>query len=205
MPGGAGRMLNRPLPAPPGADPDAALLAAYAAGDGQAAATLAARLLPRGLRLAARLLGDPAEAEDVVQEAMLRLWRAAPGWRPDGGARVGTWLHRVVVNLSTDRLRRRGRTRPLEAAPDPIDPRPSAEAGLIAQDRAAALHAAPGRLPERQRIAVVLRHLEALSNPEIAEILETGVEAVESLLARARRTLAADPALRHDIDPDEEG
>ncbi|MEY2955496.1 MAG: sigma-70 family RNA polymerase sigma factor [Gemmobacter sp.] len=193
--------MNRPLP-PAGADADAALLAAYAAGDAQAAALLAARLLPRSLRLAARLLGDPAEAEDVAQEAMLRLWRAAPGWRADGGARVETWLHRVVVNLATDRLRRRGRTRPLEDAPDPIDPQPSAEAGLIAQGRAAALNAALGRLPERQRIAVVLRHLEALSNPEIAAILDTGVEAVESLLARARRALAADPALRHDIDPD---
>lgn len=198
-------MLNRHPPSPPGADADAALLAAYAAGDGHAAATLAARLLPRSLRLATRLLGDAAEAEDVAQEAMLRLWRAAPGWRADGGARVETWLYRVVVNLCTDRLRRSGRTRPLEAAADPIDPHPSAEAGLIAVDRARALSAALGRLPERQRLAIVLRHLEALSNPAIAEILHTGVEAVESLLARARRTLAADPALRHHIDPDEEG
>ncbi|MCB2115095.1 MAG: RNA polymerase sigma factor [Rhodobacteraceae bacterium] len=166
---------------------DDRLLALYGAGDPSAARVLATRLTPLALRVAQRMLGDAAEAEDVAQEAMLRLWRAAPGWQA-GTAKVSTWLYRVVVNLATDRLRRR-RSVPLDAAPEPADDRPGAEAGLIETDRVRALDAALGTLPERQREAVVLRHLEGLANPEIAEIMEIGVEAVESLIARGKRGL----------------
>src|SRR5690554_3791624 len=84
---------------------DEALLGLYARGDPVAARLLAARHLPVVLGYAARLLGDRAEAEDVSQEAMLRLWRIAPEWRA-GEAKVSTWLYRVVTNLCTDRLRR---------------------------------------------------------------------------------------------------
>ncbi|MCU9847769.1 RNA polymerase sigma factor [Defluviimonas sp. WL0024] len=167
---------------------DEALLILYGNGDPEAARILTARLAPVAYRVAARMLADPAEAEDVAQEAMLRLWRLAPDWQ-GGAARVSTWLYRVAANLATDRLRRR-RTLPLDAAADPADERPGAVAGLVAQDRAAALEAALMRLPERQRQAVVLRHLEGLANPEIAEIMEVGVEAVESLVARGKRGLA---------------
>lgn len=168
---------------------DDALLALYGQGDRSAARVLALRLTPLALRVAARMLGDAAEAEDMAQEAMLRLWRAAPGWQP-GAAKVTTWLYRVVANLATDRLRRR-RTLPLDAAPEPEDGRPGALAGLIEADRAAALQAALMALPDRQREAVVLRHLEGLANPEIAAIMGVGVEAVESLVARGKRGLAA--------------
>ena len=166
---------------------DAALLARFGQGDAAAARLLAARMTPRALRVAERMLGDRAEAEDVAQEAMLRLWRAAPGWQ-DGGAQVTTWLYRVVVNLCTDRLRRRTAL-PLDAVAEPADPAPAPVAGLMAADRAAALDAALMTLPERQREAVVLRHLEGLNNPDIAEILGVGVEAVESLVARGKRAL----------------
>jgi RNA polymerase sigma-70 factor (ECF subfamily) len=169
---------------------DAALMAAYARGDPGAAAALASRHLPRVLAFAARMLGDRAEAEDVAQEAMLRLWRIAPDWR-DGEAQVSTWLYRVAANLCTDRQRRARRSAPLDAAPEPPDPARGAEAGLIAADRAAALEAALARLPGRQRQAVVLRHIEGLANPEIAAIMDIGVEAVESLTARGKRALAA--------------
>lgn len=168
---------------------DAALLAAYAAGDGRAARRLVDRHLPRVLGFARRMLGDAAEAEDVAQEAMLRLWRIAPDWRA-GEARVSTWLYRVTANLCTDRLRRRRGVTGAEL-PEPADDRPGALATLIAADRAAALETALAALPERQRQAVVLRHLEGLSNPEIAAILDCGVEAVESLIARGRRALTA--------------
>src|SRR5437879_6324297 len=67
---------------------------------------MVARKLPRLLALAARMLGDRAEAEDVAQDAFLRLWRQAPHWRR-GEARVDTWLHRVALNLCYDRLRAR--------------------------------------------------------------------------------------------------
>jgi len=168
---------------------DEDLLARFAAGEAAAARALTLRLTPVALRVAQRMLGDAAEAEDVAQEAMLRLWRIAPDWRP-GVARVSTWLYRVTVNLCTDRLRRR-RGVALEAAGEVVDGTPAAVSTLIEADRAAALEAALMSLPERQRQAVVLRHIEGLSNPEIADILGIGVEAVESLTARGRRALAA--------------
>ena len=183
---------DRPDTAEEAAKADEALLALYAAGDPAAARLLAQRLTPRVLGYAARLLGgDRAEAEDVAQEAMLRLWRAAPAWRR-GEAQVSTWLYRVVTNLCTDRLRARGRRRAvtLEDAPDMADAAPGVVAGLMAADRQAALAVALAALPDRQRQAIVLRHIEGLANPEIAAVMEIGVEAVESLTARARRGLA---------------
>jgi len=169
---------------------DEALLVLYANGDPEAARTLTLRLAPMVLRVAARMLADRTEAEDVAQEAMLRLWRVAPDWR-QGEAKVSTWLYRVTSNLCTDRLRRRGRSVALDAVAEPEDGRPGAVAGLIEADRAAALEAALAALPDRQRQAVVLRHLEGLTNPEIAEIMEIGIEAVESLTARGKRALTA--------------
>lgn len=170
-------------------DVDVELLQRVAAGDQSAARALADRHVGRVLGLATRLLTDPVEAEDVAQEAMLRAWRIASRWDPTG-AKFSTWLHRVALNLCYDRLRKR-RTAPLEAAPEPEDPTPSAQAMMEAQDDRAALRAALETLPERQRTAILLRHFEERSNPEIAEALSVSVEAVESLLARGRRALKA--------------
>ncbi|THD85833.1 RNA polymerase sigma factor [Aliigemmobacter aestuarii] len=170
---------------------DETLLALFAAGDRAAARALTLRLAPRALAYAARILGDRAEAEDVAQEAMLRLWRIAAEWQT-GQAQVSTWLFRVVTNLCTDRLRRRQR-RPsvaLDDAPEVADVQAGAVAALIEADRMAALQAALDALPDRQRQAVVLRHIEGLTNPEIATVMEIGVEAVESLTARGKRALA---------------
>ncbi len=145
--------------------PDEALLVLYANGDPAAARALAQRFGGRVFGFAARMLADRAEAEDVAQEAMLRLWRIAPEWRA-GEARVATWLYRVTANLCLDRFaarapfgarrcaRGRGRARPVEAR-------------LIEADRAAALEQALAALPPRQRQAVVLRHLEGLGNPRL--------------------------------------
>lgn len=171
---------------------DDTLLVLYANGDPDAARLLTCRLAPRVLGYAARLLSDRAEAEDVAQEAMLRLWKVAPDWRP-GEAQVSTWLYRVVTNLCTD-LRRARTRRPgltLEEAPEVASGAVSALSSLIEADRMAALNAALGLLPDRQRQAVVLRHMEGLSNPEIAQIMGLGVEAVESLTARGKRALTA--------------
>lgn len=168
---------------------DEALLARYAAGDRLAARALVLRLTPRVFAVARRMLGSEAEAEEVAQEALVRLWRIAPEWRA-GEAQVGTWLYRVTVNLSTDRLRRR-RDLPLDPEMDFADDAPTQEARLQDADRAAALDRALASLPERQRQAVILRHLEGLSNPEISEILDLSVDAVESLTARGKRTLKA--------------
>lgn len=168
--------------------PDAELVARYAAGDQSAARALTGRHAPRVYALARRMLADTAEAEDVTQEAMLRLWRIAPDW--EDRAAVGTWLYRVASNLCIDRLRKR-RALSGEAVPEVADEAPSVLRSLEARDRAAALGAALAALPERQRVAIVLRHFEERSNPEIAAVLELSVEAVESLLARGRRALAA--------------
>jgi len=132
-------------------------------------------------------VGDGSEAEDVAQEAMLRLWRVAPEWR-QGEAKVSTWLYRVVSNLATDRLRKR-RGVSLEEAAEPEDGKPAVVDLMIDADRAEALQVALASLPDRQRQAVVLRHLEGLTNPEIAQVMEIGVEAVESLTARGKRAL----------------
>ncbi len=167
---------------------DEALLLRYANGDPAAPAALTRRLTPRVFGHAYRLLGDRAEAEDVTQEALMRLWKIAPEWRR-GEARVTTWLYRVVANLCTDRVRRR-RAVALEAVEEPADDTASMAQRLQDRARVEALGAALATLSARQREAVVLRHIEGLGNPEIAEIMQISVEAVESLTARGKRALA---------------
>lgn len=171
------------------AETDAALLASFARGEQSAARTLTAQLLPGALRQAYRMLGDQAEAEDVAQESMLRLWRQASDWRA-GEARISTWLYRVVHNLCIDRLRKRRPQVQVEDAPEPVDPQPDVLERMARSERSRAVAAAIAELPERQRQALMLRHFDGLSNPEIGQALECSVEAVESLLARARRQLA---------------
>ena len=117
---------------------DEALLVLYANGDAAAARALTLRLTPRVFGHANRLLGDRAEAEDVAQEALLRLWKIAPDWRQDE-ARVATWLYRVVANLCTDRLRKR-RGVALDAVPEPEDG--AASPAEVMQERARVIPAA---------------------------------------------------------------
>lgn len=167
---------------------DDALLAQYSQGDAAAARVLTTRLTPRVFGHAFRMLGDRAEAEDVTQDAMMRLWKIAPDWR-EGEAKVSTWLYRVTANLCTDRLRRK-RGVGLDEVDEPLDPSPSVTNQLQTRERMDALQAGLQTLPARQRQAVILRHIEGLANPEIAEILEISTEAVESLTARGKRALA---------------
>lgn len=168
---------------------DEALLALFAKGNQSAARALTARLLPMVFALAKRMLNDRAEAEDVAQEAMIKLWKIAPEWR-SGEAKISTWLYRISSNLCIDQLRKR-RTVGLENAPEKADETPCVDSVLIAKDRATALHLAIAQLPKRQQLALNLRHFQELSNPEIAEVMQASVEAVESLLGRGRRALAA--------------
>lgn len=170
-------------------DPDAGLVRRVGAGDAAATRLLVAAKLPRVLGLAARILRDQAAAEDVAQEAFLRVWRTAGAWQP-GRARFDTWLHTVVLNLCRDRLRRR-RDVTGQELPDPVDPAPDAEAGLLAAERGAQVADAVAALPERQREAVLLVHYQDLSGAEAADVLGVSVEALESLLARGRRALRA--------------
>lgn len=169
------------------ADPDAALLARIGAGEPGAVRAMIARKLPRLLALATRLLGDAGEAEDVAQESFLRIWRQAAQWQ-SGTARFDTWLHRVVLNLCYDRLRRR-RERPTEIFADRPDPDPLPDAQMEERDRAARVAQALQLLPDRQREALVLQYYQELSNADVADLMGIKVTAVESLLARARRSL----------------
>ncbi|QTN36157.1 RNA polymerase sigma factor [Cognatishimia activa] len=175
---------------------DDALLVLYANGDASAARALTLRLTPKVYGHAFRVLGDRAEAEDVAQEALIRLWKQATDWR-QGEAKVTTWLYRVVANLCTDRLRK-GRGVALDAIPEPEDDAESPAEAMQQKSRQAALQEALMELPDRQRQAVVLRHIEGMSNPEIAQIMDIGVEAVESLTARGKRALAKILAGRKD-------
>jgi RNA polymerase sigma-70 factor, ECF subfamily len=136
--------------------------------------------------LAFRMLGDMAAAEDMAQEAFLRLWRQARRWKPQ--AKVSTWLYQVIYNLCIDQLRHR-QWEADEEAPDRPDtaagPMDLRHRGQLAEIVEAALTA----LPTRQRTAITLVHLQEVSNMEAAHIMGVSVEALESLLARGRRTL----------------
>jgi RNA polymerase sigma factor (sigma-70 family) len=167
---------------------DEALLVAFGNGDREAAHALTHRLTPKVMGFATRMLGDRAEAEDVAQDAMLRLWRIAPDWR-QGEAKVTTWLYRVVSNLCMDRLRKK-RGVGLDTIEEPADEMPGVEENMLQSQRQAALDTALQSLPDRQRQAVILRHIEGVSNPDIAGLMDISVEAVESLTARGKRALA---------------
>jgi RNA polymerase sigma factor (sigma-70 family) len=169
-----------------GADADDDLVMRAGQGDQQAVRTLVSRKAPRLYALAGRMLGDLAEAEDVVQEAFFRTWRFAPKWRP-GAARFDTWLHRVTLNLCYDRLRRRIST--VELPSDQLDLGPPPDRALHAQDIGRRVDAALRGLSPRQREAIILCHYQELSNIEAADVMEVSVDALESLLARGRRAL----------------
>lgn len=170
-------------------DEETCLLEAFAAGDDRASLHLIERLSPRVLTQAMRMLGNRSEAEDITQEAMLRLWRAAPYW--EARAKVSTWLYRVTANLCLDRLRARCKMVPIDAVPGEMTAGdPAIIASLQQEARLDALRRALAELPERQALAVSLRFIEGLGNPEIAAIMDVGVEAVESLTARGKRALS---------------
>ena len=168
-------------------DPDAEDVAKAGRGDRNAAARLIGRHTPKLLTVARRMLASQAEAEDAVQEVFLRLWTHAARWQP-GRAKFETWLYRVMLNQCYDRLRRRP-TAPLEAAAEVADETPppgtGLDEGVLGQDIARALDT----LPERQKAAILLCHFQDCGNIEAAEIMGLSVEALESLLARGRRTL----------------
>lgn len=170
------------------------LLARVAAGEAEAFRNVVDRHLPTVLAIGRRMLRDDAEAEDVAQEAMLRLWRNAAGLELGPGG-VRPWLRRVVSNLCIDRVRARRNTTVTDAIPEESEP-PGQVRQLAERELSRRVDAALKALPERQRLAITLFHYEGMSQIEVGQVLGISDEAVESLLARARRTLKA--GLRND-------
>lgn len=167
---------------------DAALMRRVASGDAEALGVIAERYTPMLFSVAWRMLGDAAEAEDVVQEAMTRVWVKASGWTPVGGG-LGGWLRRIATNLCVDRKRKQAFVSD-EDIPERADEAPPADALIDDDRRRQAVAAAMQALPDRQRAAIVLTYYEGVSNAEAAAALGLGVKALESLLVRARQGLS---------------
>lgn len=176
-------------PATPQSADDDTLMARIAVRDAEAFRVLVDKHAGKAHRIAWRMLGDPVEAEDVAQEAMLKLWEQADRWQA-GSAGVGAWLNRVATNLCLDRLRRR-RFASDEDVPERVDETPLADARIDSEWMRRRAMQAVQSLPDRQRAAIVLTYYEECSNLAAAEILGLNIKAFESLLLRARQALKA--------------
>jgi RNA polymerase sigma factor (sigma-70 family) len=138
-------------------------------------------------RIAARMIGDAVEAEDLAQEALTRLWQHAGRWQA-GGPGIGAWLTRVTMNLCLDRLRKRKFSND-EAVPERADDAPLAPELIAAEQQRQRVVAAIAALPDNQRAAIVLTYYEDKPNAVAAEAMEMNIKAFESLLLRARGAL----------------
>lgn len=165
---------------------DLVLMGRVAKGDEAAYRLLSRRHVPAMLGLARRILGNAADAEDVAQEAMLRVWTHAPRWQPLAAFR--TWLTRIVVNLCLDR-KRKAQWVDLDTVGEIADPAPDAGETAERNERDRLVDQAIGQLPDRQRTAIVLTYGDGMSNAEVAEIMGTTVSAVETLLVRGKQGL----------------
>lgn len=184
-------------PTPTDAASDAAVVRQVLAGDVEAFALLVDRHHPRLLRLAAHLLGDPTDAEDAVQEALLRAYRHLGGYREHD--RFGAWLTRILVNQCRTAAARGRRPVPpyLDWGSDGVTEHP-ADAAALHEERALRLRRALAALPPDQREAVVLRHAEELSFAEVAAATGASVAACKMRVQRGCRRLRA---LLADADP----
>ena len=167
---------------------DNALMQAVAQANQKAFSILMRRHVPTMVALARRITLNVSDADEIVQEAFLRVWVNAPRWDVDGTALFRTWLHRIVTNLAIDR-RRKPQSSPLEAAGDPPDPLKDTAGDLERSDEAQQVRRALAQLPPRQRAAIALCYLEEMTAMEAAKILGLSTGATEALLVRARRSL----------------
>jgi len=170
------------------AEDDARLLERIGKGEETAFAILVRRHTTRFYRVAYRFTGSRSEAEDMVQEAFLKLWEKPFMWQVDRNTAFTTWFYRVVVNLCLDYKKKK---RPSLLVDDTwvVDERKTQEETLLRNEKQRQLEAEITALPERQRIALNLCFYEELSNQEAAEIMGLRLKALQSLLMRAKTTL----------------
>jgi RNA polymerase sigma-70 factor (ECF subfamily) len=178
-------------------DDDEELLNRLASNDEAAFRLLVERHIDRAFAIALRIVGNRADAEDVVQDTMLKVWTHRGKWQ-HGRAKFSTWLYRVISNRCID-LHRLPRTDNVDAVPEPMDAQPDVVSAMQRDEVTRMLENAMQRLPEQQRVAVILSYHENMSNGEIADVMDTTVAAVESLLKRGRQQLR-DLLRRHEGD-----
>ncbi|WP_244327779.1 sigma-70 family RNA polymerase sigma factor [Roseibium sp. RKSG952] len=158
-----------------------------AGGDERAFGVIVNRHARKAHAIAFRILNNSADAEDVVQDILTRIWTRRGQWQP-GRSKFTTWLYRVVMNGCIDFLRK-PKFNTMDKLPDVEDVCPDQMQQMARQQAAEMLNRAVEQLPEQQRVAVLLSYNETLTNPEIALVMETTVMAVESLLKRGRQRL----------------
>jgi RNA polymerase sigma-70 factor, ECF subfamily len=174
------------------ADPDVELLKRHLDGDPTAFTEIFRRHRDQLWAVALRTTGDPEDAADAVQEALISAMRHAASFR--GDAKVSTWLHRIVVNACLDRLRRRA-AHPTSPLPDDDHAPSIARDDYDDRDTAADVHAALATLPAEQRAAIVLVDIEGYPVDEVAAMLEVPSGTIKSRCARGRAKLV--PLLLH--------
>lgn len=167
---------------------DQQLLALVRKGSHPAFAELARRHAERFYRLAFRYAQNKEAAEDIVQDAFLKLWQNPGGWEPERNSKFTTWFYRVVVNLALD-LRKRKRPAALDEEMEIVDDRETADEAIIRVQEQKILEKEIARLPERQRTALNLCFDEGLTNREAAEVMGVKLKALQSLITRAKTTL----------------
>lgn len=171
-------------------DADDLLILRIAGGDETALRLLMEKYSRRMLSLAEQMTNSPADADDIFQDVLLKVWNAAPDWKAGGAARFSTWLHRVVVNACLDRRRRTPRPHlTLDEIDYLADGSQNGFDSVLAGERGSAIRAAMAYLPDRQRAAVSLFYYCEMSAPQVAGVLGLSVPTVESLLIRGRRAL----------------
>lgn len=177
---------------------DKALLSAHLAGDGDAFGELVRRHRDRLWAVALRTLGNPDDAADAVQNALVSAYRGAASYR--GDAAVTTWLHRIVVNACLDLLRRQ-KVRPTDPLPDDESRHPADPVDSIgARDTAIVVEQALATLPPEQRAAIVLVDIQGYPVEDAARMLDCPVGTVKSRCSRGRARLL--PLLQHLRNPE---
>lgn len=173
-------------------EPDEGLIGRIQKGDHQAFALLVKRHTDKFYGLAWRLLGNDAEADDVVQDAFLKLWAQPDLFRIDGGAKFTTWFYRVVSNMALDKLRGRKRWSGTEVPEDLADSGKLSDQGYEEKQMQTQIEQSIKALPERQKLALNLCFYQDVSVQDAAAIIGVGEKAVESLLMRAKTGLRND-------------